>query len=197
MMQQLSARFGLVSGRMGYAASMSRLSSTAVANKSEKVHTPVNITTPSIIPETKIIPMESPPKSGETAAEGGIGLAHGIPVEHLRRRVRIFKPSRNAMQQGISGYNRWKVDFDPYPKWKNPLMGWTATEDPLTFSQIDNLYFDTMEAAVDFVNRHGWEYQISLPHEKRKFKKSYSDNYKWKGPADTTDQPPSTPVNPK
>ena len=52
----------------------------------------------------------------------------GVPEEHVKTRlVRIFIPAKNAMQSGVYGTRRWKIEFDTRERWENPLMGWTSS----------------------------------------------------------------------
>lgn len=52
----------------------------------------------------------------------------GIPEEHIKtRRVRIYKPPKNAMQSGTNNIQHWQMEFDNRPRWENPLMGWAST----------------------------------------------------------------------
>lgn len=52
----------------------------------------------------------------------------GAPEEHIKtRKVRIFVPTRNAMQSGVQNTKKWKMDFDTRERWENPLMGWAST----------------------------------------------------------------------
>ena len=52
----------------------------------------------------------------------------GVPDEHIKtRRVRIFKPAKNAMQSGTANIKRWRMEFETRERWENPLMGWSST----------------------------------------------------------------------
>lgn len=52
----------------------------------------------------------------------------GVPEEHVTtRRVRIHKPTKNAMQSGTNDTHKWKLDYEDRERWENPLMGWTST----------------------------------------------------------------------
>ena len=46
-------------------------------------------------------------------------------------------------------------------RWENPLMGWTSTGDPYANLGDHTLVFDSKEAAIDFVQRHGWEFSVT------------------------------------
>ena len=50
-------------------------------------------------------------------------------------RVRIYQPSRNAMQSGVARTKGWVLEFvrEDHPS-LDPLMGWTTSED--TQSQV-------------------------------------------------------------
>jgi len=51
----------------------------------------------------------------------------GVPEEHVAsRRVRIFKPAKNAMQSGTNNIKKWKMEFETRERWENPLMGWSS-----------------------------------------------------------------------
>ena len=40
-------------------------------------------------------------------------------------------------------------------------MGWTSTGDPYANLGDHTLVFDSKEAAIDFVQRHGWEFSVT------------------------------------
>ena len=91
--------------------------------------------------------------------------------------VRIYKPSRNAMQSGKAG-DHWVVEFEATaPRTADPLMGWTSSTD--TRQQV-RLSFDTREEAIAYCEREGLAH-IVLPEAPvaRVIKKSYSDNFKF------------------
>ncbi|GLJ29209.1 hypothetical protein SUGI_0576080 [Cryptomeria japonica] len=113
---------------------------------------------------------------------GEIGEVAGIPHEHLSRRVIIYSPGRTPTQQGSAKVGTWKIDFMSTQKWENPLMGWTSTGDPYANVGDAGLYFKSKEAAINFAEKHGWDYKIKEPHTPLLRPKAYADNFKWKGP---------------
>lgn len=115
---------------------------------------------------------------------GEIGTASGIPEEHLRRRVLIYSPARAASQQGSGKVGKWKINFLSTQKWENPLMGWTSTGDPYAHVGDSALCFDSEETAIEFAQRHGWDYTVKKRHTPLLKPKAYADNFKWKGPPD-------------
>lgn len=74
---------------------------------------------------------------------------------------RIFRPSRSVMQGGRGRARAWVLEFEPSgSRWIEPLMGWTATDDP--FAQI-RLTFPTLAAAADYAERSGLAYTVHDP----------------------------------
>lgn len=92
--------------------------------------------------------------------------------------VRIYKPSRNAMQSGKAKYDNWVLEFEAAtPRTVDPLMGWTSSAD--TRSQV-KLTFDTKEEAIAYCEREGLAYHVLQVNPVAKvIKKSYSDNFKF------------------
>jgi hypothetical protein len=92
--------------------------------------------------------------------------------------VRIYKPSRSAMQSGRAKYDHWVAEFEAAaPRTVDPLMGWTSSND--MNSQV-RLTFPTREEAVAYCEREGLAYVV-MPEAPvaRAIRKSYSDNFKW------------------
>jgi len=101
----------------------------------------------------------------------------GVPEEHTKsRRVRIFKPTKNAMQSGTNNTKRWKIEFDTRERWENPLMGWSSSGDPLSNMQVD---FLEKEEAVAFCEKNGWPCYVEEPVERPMKPKSYGANFSW------------------
>ena len=92
--------------------------------------------------------------------------------------VRIYKPSRNAMQSGKASADHWVVEFEATaPRTADPLMGWTSSAD--TRQQV-KLSFATKEEAIAYCEREGLAHTV-LPEAPaaKVIKKSYSDNFKF------------------
>lgn len=65
------------------------------------------------------------------------------------------------MQAGVAKGGSWVLEFEPRgPCWIEPLMGWTATDNP--FAQI-RLSFQTLAAAMGYAEREGLSYRIVEP----------------------------------
>jgi hypothetical protein len=90
--------------------------------------------------------------------------------------VRIYRPARTAMQSGEASTQHWVVEFEPgTPRVPEPLMGWTGTSD--TRSQM-RLRFPARAEAVAFAERHGLDYVVQEPRERRVRPKVYADNFR-------------------
>jgi len=92
--------------------------------------------------------------------------------------VRIYRPSKTAMQSGHAGTRRWALEFEPdAPRRVEPLMGWTSSAD--TKAQL-RLRFDTKEEAVAYAEKHGFMYVVDEPRAPRPKPKAYADNFRYK-----------------
>ena len=89
--------------------------------------------------------------------------------------VRIFRPAKNAMQQGRAGSDRWLLEYEPGAREVEPLMGWTSSRD--TRRQL-RLTFDSKEEAVAYAEKHGLMYSIEEPRERKIRPKAYADNFR-------------------
>uniref|UniRef100_A0A8W8HMD1 NADH dehydrogenase [ubiquinone] iron-sulfur protein 4, mitochondrial n=1 Tax=Magallana gigas TaxID=29159 RepID=A0A8W8HMD1_MAGGI len=106
-----------------------------------------------------------------------ISCLTGVPEEHIKtRRVKIYVPAKNAMQSGVFGTRRWKIDFDTRERWENPLMGWTSSADPLSNMAVE---FKSPEDAMEFCEKNGWEYYLEEKKEPKFKPKSYGANFSW------------------
>lgn len=90
--------------------------------------------------------------------------------------VRIYRPSKTAMQSGRAKSNRWTLEYEiETPRRPEPLMGWISSGD--TLNQVQ-LHFDSKEEAIAFAERKGWNYSVSEPHERRVRPRNYADNFR-------------------
>ena len=91
--------------------------------------------------------------------------------------VRIFKPTKTAMQSGYANTRKWVLEFEPgMAKSIDPLMGWTGSAD--TRDQV-RLRFESKEEAVAFADKNGLSYRLDEPKKRRFFPKSYADNFRF------------------
>lgn len=80
---------------------------------------------------------------------------HGAPP------CRIYCPCWSVMQSGGRNQSTWVLEFEPASRpWIEPLMGWTASDDP--FAQI-RLTFPSLTTAVAYAEREGLDYRVIEP----------------------------------
>lgn len=92
--------------------------------------------------------------------------------------VRIYRPSKSAMQSGRANSRQWVLEFEPSARREvESLMGWTSSRD--TRRQVV-LRFDSREEAIAFAEKHGFSYELLEPHERRPKPKSYAENFRFK-----------------
>jgi hypothetical protein len=103
-------------------------------------------------------------------ATGNLGETGHVTV------VRIFQPSKTAMQSGRGKTHHWVLEFEPgTPKFTDPLMGWTGSAD--TRRQV-RMKFARMEDAVAFAEKRGFRYELQQPHSRTLRPKSYAENFR-------------------
>jgi hypothetical protein len=103
------------------------------------------------------------------------GVTNEAPMQ-----VRIYKPSKTAMQSGQAKTKAWVLEpVSPSRKDAESLMGWVSSAD--TLSEI-RLCFDTMDEAVAFAAAKGWQAVVQPAHTRAMIAKSYSDNFAFKKP---------------
>ena len=89
--------------------------------------------------------------------------------------VRIYQPSKTAMQSGRGKTHRWILEFEPEaPVVHDPLMVWMGSSD--TPRQL-RLQFATCEEAVAYAERNGLRYRIRAAHRPNIRPKSYAENF--------------------
>ena len=90
--------------------------------------------------------------------------------------VRIYRPTKTAMQSGRALTHKWLLEFEPAaPREVEPLMGWISGRD--TRRQV-RLQFDTREEALAYAERNGFTVELEEPHARRFKARSYADNFR-------------------
>ncbi len=90
------------------------------------------------------------------------------------KKVKIYKPTKSAMQSGTKKFDKWVVEFVTEKPGINPLMGWESSSD--TYSEV-KLMFDTKELAIEYVKKNKFDFEVIKPNLKKFTKKSYADNF--------------------
>ena len=96
--------------------------------------------------------------------------------------VKIYSPSKSAMQSGLAKADGWVVEYElATARRPETLMGWTSSGD--TLNQV-KLKFSSQSDAIKFAESKGWAYTV-LPHHERRVKpRNYVDNFKYVPPED-------------
>eukprot|EP00657_Telonema_sp_P-1_P012246 TRINITY_DN870_c0_g1_i1.p1 TRINITY_DN870_c0_g1~~TRINITY_DN870_c0_g1_i1.p1 ORF type:complete len:196 (+),score=9.69 TRINITY_DN870_c0_g1_i1:207-794(+) len=108
----------------------------------------------------------------------------GIPSSQTARTVFVYSPAKTAMQSGVEKNHKWLLEVENPERWRNPLMGWSSTADPLSNLKLS---FSSQESAIAYCERQGWNYHLSknvtplLGSNDRGIVKSYADVFKYKG----------------
>ncbi|HCK32264.1 MAG: oxidoreductase [Micavibrio sp.] len=90
--------------------------------------------------------------------------------------VRIYKPSKNAMQSGLAKTKKWVMEPDICaPSLPEHLMGWQSCDD--TFKQV-RLYFPSEQEALKFAQSKGWHATVQAEKIKAVKPRNYTDNFK-------------------
>jgi len=91
--------------------------------------------------------------------------------------VRIFKPTKTAMQSGRRQTHHWVLEYEPASRREpDPLMGWASAHD--TLNEV-RLHFATLEEAVAFAEKRGLDYTVITPQPRTEKQKSYADNFRY------------------
>jgi len=93
-------------------------------------------------------------------------------------KVRIYKPTKTAMQSGRSNTQTWILEFEPTDALKvDSLMGWSGSQD--TSRQL-KMRFPSKEDAVAYAKRKGLLYRVQDPRQRIVKPKAYADNFAYK-----------------
>ena len=90
------------------------------------------------------------------------------------KKVKIFKPSKTAMQSGKRTSKKWLLEFDTLDTQVNPLMGWESSID--TMSEV-KLEFLSKDEAIKYAKKNKMDYYIVEPEKSKIVKKSYTENF--------------------
>lgn len=115
----------------------------------------------------------------ETLAAQGVSVSRSLPDEGVRMRpptkgrpapepqqarhahAHIYKPARSVTQAGRANTRHWILECERRrPPFREPLMGWTGSDDPL--GQV-RIRFPTKEQAIAFAARRGWTWTVHEP----------------------------------
>lgn len=89
--------------------------------------------------------------------------------------VRIYQPSKTAMQSGKGKTKKWCIKFETKdPMIAEPLTGWISSQDT---SQQLYLSFSSLEEALCYAKERGFHYTVYNPTQIRTLPKNYALNF--------------------
>tara|TARA_Y100000590_G_scaffold243768_1_gene274019 strand:- start:86 stop:391 length:306 start_codon:yes stop_codon:yes gene_type:complete len=89
--------------------------------------------------------------------------------------IKIFKPSKTAMQSGNGKTKKWLAEYiSDINDTQDSLIGWNSSSD--TKTQI-KLFFDTKEQAILWAKNNNYQYYVDEPKTKKIKPKSYTSNF--------------------
>ena len=92
-----------------------------------------------------------------------------------KKKILIFKPSKSAMQSGLSNTKRWCLKNNEIDKtYISSRFCWTGSFNPE--KQI-TIFFDRLDDAIKFAKKNKYDYDIIKPNKRKIVKKSYAENF--------------------
>ena len=95
-------------------------------------------------------------------------------IKIMKKKVKIYRPSKTAMQSGLKKFDKWIVEFITEDPGKNPLMGWESSSDTLTELKLE---FSSKELAINYAKKKKIDFELIEPKKRKTVKKSYADNF--------------------
>jgi hypothetical protein len=96
----------------------------------------------------------------------------------MNNSVKIYQPSKSAMQSGRLLSKKWILKFSSDESLKRDgLMGWNGSSD--TDAQV-KLSFSSKEDAINYVEKMGLDYTVIEPKKRSIKSKSYASNFSYK-----------------
>ncbi|MCY6380620.1 ETC complex I subunit [Hoeflea prorocentri] len=91
--------------------------------------------------------------------------------------AKIYRPAKTAMQSGKAKTHLWVLEYDPeVARTIDPIMGYTSSGD---MKQQIKLSFEDRDEAISYAERNGIPYRVVEPHEPKRRRVAYSDNFRF------------------
>tara|TARA_B100001123_G_scaffold399360_1_gene484283 strand:- start:13 stop:294 length:282 start_codon:yes stop_codon:yes gene_type:complete len=90
------------------------------------------------------------------------------------KKAKIYKPTKTAMQSGLSKFDKWIIEFETKNTGISPLMGWESSIDTLSELKLE---FSTKELAIEYAKKNNIQFELIDSKERKIVKKSYADNF--------------------
>ena len=89
--------------------------------------------------------------------------------------IKIYKPSKTAMQSGRGKTKQWLAEYLSEISTSNDsLMNWVSSSD--TKTQI-KLFFNTKEQAIKWAKKNNYQFYVEEPYKRKIKPKSYASNF--------------------
>jgi hypothetical protein len=92
----------------------------------------------------------------------------------MKKKAKIYIPTKSAMQSGRGKLKNWILRFDTRDPKTNVLMRWESSDD--TLNEV-KLKFSSKEKAIDYAEANNIDYKIIEPKQKKFVIKSYEENF--------------------
>ncbi len=89
----------------------------------------------------------------------------------MSQTVRIYRPTKTAMQSGLRNTQRWLLDFESGDA---QVAGSHDTTRQL------RMWFDSKDEAIAFAKKKGFEYRVIEPQARPLRPRAYADNFAFK-----------------
>ena len=110
---------------------------------------------------------ELPDNPAEISALDRADMRDRIMPDGSSRVVEIRQGTYKVTQNPMDNELKWVISFgdngETARNWKNPLMGWDSSADPMSSNMSMQLEFDTASEAVYFAKKRGWNYRVDRP----------------------------------
>jgi hypothetical protein len=79
---------------------------------------------------------------------GELAVLNGMPAQHANRTVIISQRPLKSVQSGQAHAHQWQITWPNQERWKNPLMGWVSSADPMSqvFVSTTQLFYPSPPA---------------------------------------------------
>lgn len=94
----------------------------------------------------------------------------------MTTKARIYQPAKTAMQSGRAKTKFWLFEYEPAPKFVNPLTAWTGSSE--TLQQL-RMRFPSKAEAIAFAKEKNIPYEVEEPHQRELQLKTYADNFRF------------------
>lgn len=97
-----------------------------------------------------------------------LAVLNGMPAVHANRTVTIAQRALKTVQSGQSHAHQWQITWASEERWKNPLMGWTSSADPMSQVHVRTLSLAALKITRTWYNRAAMMFSFSCTSTRRR-----------------------------